>query len=65
MMTPCGSFKALKSGLLACTAVPHLAQVNEEGAGGSVHAVVAVAGVGAPHLLHPLREEREELWLTF
>lgn len=35
----------------------HLAQVDEEGAGGSVHAVVAVAGVRAPHLLHPLRKK--------
>lgn len=38
------------------TNVAHLAEVDEEGAGGSVHAIVAVAGVGAPHLLHPLRE---------
>lgn len=37
----------------------HLAEVNEEGAGGPVHAVVGVAGVWAPHLLHPLRKRRE------
>lgn len=38
------------------TNTAHLAEVDEEGAGGSIHAVVAVAGVRAPHLLHPLRE---------
>lgn len=38
--------------------ITHLAEVDEEGAGGSIHSVIAIAGVWAPHLLHPLRRRR-------
>lgn len=37
----------------------YLAEVDEKGAGGSIHAIVAVAGVWAPHLSHPLRKRKE------
>lgn len=39
----------------------YLAEVDEEGAGGSIHAVVGVAAVRAPHLLHPLRKRRRQM----
>lgn len=39
----------------------HLTQVDEEGAGGSIHAIVGVAGVRAPHLFHPLKEDDFEI----
>lgn len=36
----------------------HLTEVDEVGAGGSIHAVLSIAGVRAPHLLHPLRKRK-------
>lgn len=39
----------------------HLAQVDEEGAGGSIHTIVGVAGVRAPHLFHPLKKDDFEM----
>ena len=36
----------------------YLAEVDEEGAGGAVHAVVVIAGVRPPHVLHPLGRKR-------
>lgn len=39
----------------------YLAQVDEEGAGGTIHTIVGVAGVRTPHLFHPLKEDDVEI----
>lgn len=42
----------------------HLAQVDEETAHGSVHAVICIAGIWTPHVLHPLGMKRGRKQVT-
>lgn len=38
----------------------YLTQINKERTGGSVHSIVAVTGVGTPHVLHPLKMRKKK-----
>lgn len=43
------------TGFIGYKARTHLAQVDEETAHASIHAIICIAGIWTPHVLHPLR----------